>query len=84
MTWTRTGPASTASGPGSARRPPTRSRSLTVALVGADGAGKSTVTRLLQTADLPRPVKTIYMGVNLEASSLMLPTTRALLLLRRS
>ena len=59
-------------------------KGMTVALVGADGAGKSTLTRLLQTAQLPRPVKTIYMGVNLEASSLMLPTTRALLLLRRA
>lgn len=52
---------------------------VTVALVGADGAGKSTVSRALAHADLPAPVKTIYMGVNLEASSLMLPTTRLLL-----
>jgi thymidylate kinase len=59
-------------------------RGMTVALVGADGAGKSTLTRLLRSADLPRPVRTIYMGVNLEASSLMLPTTRALLLARRA
>ena len=51
---------------------------LRVALVGADGAGKSTITRLLETAPLPAPVKRIYMGVNLEASSLMLPTTRLL------
>jgi len=52
---------------------------VTVALVGADGAGKSTVSKALAHADLPAPVKTIYMGVNLEASSLMLPTTRLLL-----
>lgn len=52
---------------------------VTVALVGADGAGKSTVSRALADADLPAPVKTIYMGVNLEASTLMLPTTRLLL-----
>jgi thymidylate kinase len=57
---------------------------LTVALVGADGAGKSTISRRLQTAKLPRPVKTIYMGVNLEASSLMLPTTRLLLAAKRA
>lgn len=60
-------------------------RSLTVALVGADGAGKSTVSGLLEKHEgLPGPVKKIYMGVNLEASSLMLPTTRALLLAKRA
>ncbi|HET6560452.1 MAG TPA: hypothetical protein VFG72_01125 [Marmoricola sp.] len=59
-------------------------RGLSVALVGADGAGKSTVTGLLSQAGLPRPVKAIYMGVNLEASSLMLPTTWALLAVKRA
>jgi thymidylate kinase len=62
----------------------TRRHRLTVALVGADGAGKSTLSRRLETADLPAPVKTIYMGVNLEASSLMLPTTRLLLAAKRA
>jgi thymidylate kinase len=52
--------------------------------VGADGAGKSTVSASLTTAALPAPVKTIYMGVNLEASSLMLPTTRLLLAAKRA
>lgn len=56
---------------------------MTVALVGADGAGKSTLARLLRDADLPRPVETVYMGVNLEASTLMLPTTRLLLAAKR-
>lgn len=56
---------------------------LTVALVGADGAGKSTISRLLREMELPAPVKTVYMGVNLEASSLMLPTTRLLLTAKR-
>jgi len=56
---------------------------LTVALVGPDGAGKSTVSARLADAGLPRPVKVIYMGVNLEASSLMLPTTRLLLAAKR-
>ena len=50
----------------------------TVALIGPDGAGKSTVTQEL-TRRLPFPTKYIYMGVNLEASRLLLPTTRLLL-----
>ena len=67
------------------QRPSGRRRSLTVALVGADGAGKSTLSSMLQAPGaLPRPVKTSYMGVNLEASSLMLPTTRALLSVKRA
>ncbi len=54
-----------------------------IALVGADGAGKSTITTLLETTPLPAPVKRIYMGVNLESSSLMLPTTRLLVTAKR-
>lgn len=61
-----------------------RAPRLRVALVGADGAGKSTITQLLETATLPAPVKRIYMGVNLEASSLMLPTTRLLVAAKRA
>lgn len=57
---------------------------LTVALVGADGAGKSTISGMLQNAELPRPVKTIYMGVNVEASTMMLPTTRLLLAVKQA
>lgn len=55
---------------------------LTVALIGADGAGKTTVAReLARTLDVP--VRYLYMGVNLEASGLMLPTTRLALALKR-
>jgi thymidylate kinase len=57
---------------------------LRVALVGADGAGKSTVSEMLERTPLPFPVKRIYMGVNLEASTLMLPTTRLLLAAKRA
>lgn len=57
---------------------------LTVALVGADGAGKSTISRRLEQAPLAFSVRTIYMGVNLEASTLMLPTTRLLLAAKRA
>jgi thymidylate kinase len=54
-----------------------------VALIGADGAGKSTVSR--QVAEtLQLPVKRIYMGVNLEASGLVLPTTWLVLALKRA
>lgn len=48
---------------------------ITVALVGPDGAGKTTVARAL-TAALPIPAEYLYMGVNLEASGRLLPTTR--------
>lgn len=55
----------------------------TVALIGPDGTGKTTVSRRLAPA-LPLPVKTVYMGINLETSRLMLPTTLLLLSLRRA
>ena len=57
---------------------------LRVALVGPDGAGKSSVSEMLERASLPFPVKRIYMGVNLEASTMMLPTTRLLLAVKRA
>jgi len=57
----------------------------TVALLGPDGAGKSTVSRLLEEpGTLPCPVKVIYMGVNPDVASLMLPTTRLARALRRA
>jgi thymidylate kinase len=56
---------------------------VTVALVGPDGAGKSTVARRV-TATLPFPARRVYMGVNLEASSTMLPTTRLALAVKHA
>ena len=54
----------------------------TVALIGPDGAGKSSIgPRAAERLGVP--VRRIYMGVNLEASRLMLPTTRAALELKR-
>lgn len=47
----------------------------TVALVGADGAGKTTIARRLER-ESPVPLKYLYMGINADASNVMLPTTR--------
>jgi hypothetical protein len=55
----------------------------TVALIGPDGAGKTTIGRRLEHA-LPRPVKYIYMGVNLDSSNVMLPTTRLVKAIKRA
>jgi thymidylate kinase len=54
----------------------------TVALVGPDGAGKSTIARAVVDRLQPS-AEYLYMGVNLEASTVMLPTTRLALALKR-
>lgn len=54
----------------------------TVALIGPDGSGKSTIARRVAVA-LPVPARYLYMGVNLESSSEMLPTTRLVLSAKR-
>jgi thymidylate kinase len=56
---------------------------LSVALIGPDGAGKTTVSQRL-AGELKIPVKTIYLGVNTESSNVMLPTTRILRRLKRA
>jgi len=55
---------------------------LTVALIGPDGAGKTTIGRRLEDL-LAWPVKYVYMGVNAESSNHMLPTTRMIRAVRR-
>ena len=55
----------------------------TVALIGPDGAGKSTIGRKLEQVS-SLPAKYVYMGVNLESSNLVLPTTRILLEAKRA
>ena len=47
----------------------------TVALVGPDGVGKTTIARRLEQ-EFPLPLKYLYMGDNVDSSNVMLPTTR--------
>jgi thymidylate kinase len=52
-----------------------------VALIGPDGAGKTTITRMLEGSGLRR-FKYIYMGVDIGASNVALPTSRLALALK--
>ena len=56
----------------------------TAALIGPDGSGKSLVSKQLVSVLSDMPIKRVYMGINLEASNLMLPTTRLLLTMKRA
>jgi thymidylate kinase len=60
----------------------TRRRGFTVALIGPDGAGKTSVARGLAPA-LGRPVSYLYMGVSADSSTSLLPTTRLAHTLKR-
>jgi thymidylate kinase len=60
-----------------------RRRGLTVALVGADGAGKTTVGLRLPK-ELPVPAAYLYMGDNHESATRLLPTTRLLRAVKRA
>jgi thymidylate kinase len=55
----------------------------TVALVGADGAGKTTIARHVEQGK-PLRVKYLYMGVNPEANGHTLPTTRLVQVIKRA
>jgi thymidylate kinase len=55
----------------------------TVALIGADGSGKTTVAHALPTV-LPHPVRYLYMGVSAGSSNVMLPTTRIVRRVKRA
>ena len=47
----------------------------TVALIGTDGSGKTSIARaLLETC--PLPIKYLYMGTSIESSNMVLPTSR--------
>lgn len=54
----------------------------TVALVGVDGAGKTTVAKRIQQ-DSALPIRYVYMGANAESSNILLPTTRLAYKLKR-
>ena len=53
----------------------------TVAIIGADGAGKTTVAKQLDR-NASVPIKYIYMGANIESSNVALPTSRLMLYLK--
>jgi thymidylate kinase len=48
---------------------------LTVALIGGDGAGKTSIAKKLEK-DCPLPTKYLYMGINPQAGEFSLPTSR--------
>lgn len=47
----------------------------TVALIGLDGAGKTTISDKLRES-FPLPMKYLYMGINIDSSNVALPTSR--------
>jgi ABC-type branched-subunit amino acid transport system ATPase component len=57
-------------------------RTFTIVLVGADGAGKTTIAkRILQS--YPCSIRYLYMGASIDSSNFSLPTSRLLHYLKR-
>lgn len=54
-----------------------------IALIGADGAGKTTIAGMLLKR-LQLDLKYIYMGINIESSNIALPTSRLAQLIKRA
>lgn len=54
---------------------PTRRWGPSIAVVGPDGAGKTTITRMLESSRALR-LKYLYMGINTSSSNIALPTSR--------
>jgi thymidylate kinase len=53
-----------------------------VAVIGGDGAGKTTIARRLESVS-PLPMKYLYMGTSLRSTDHALPTSRLLFLLKQ-
>jgi len=56
---------------------------ISVALIGPDGAGKTTTSRLVERS-LPIGARYVYMGANPESSNVLLPTSRLITSIRRA
>lgn len=54
---------------------------ISIAIIGADGAGKTTIANMLLES-FSRPIKYLYMGINIESSNVTLPTSRVIELLK--
>jgi thymidylate kinase len=48
---------------------------IAVALIGADGAGKTTIAQMLQTSS-GLPIRYMYMGFSMQSTNIALPTSR--------
>jgi thymidylate kinase len=83
FSWERSAAAVDAALRSAVAQGPRARRGFTVALIGCDGAGKTTVARALER-DTDLPVSYLYMGVSADSSNRLLPTTRAAHALKRS
>jgi thymidylate kinase len=55
----------------------------TIALIGPDGSGKTTISRRLESI-LSIPIRYLYMGINPDSSNVLLPTTWLIRSLKRA